>query len=319
MFIINENHPPILKDYGINIPVDPARFIECKNWIKNNIKPENITFLAPETTTNELALVHNKKYLSLLDKNPQECIRECFELNQTPERFTQSSSNLNLEQLAARIIHHANGTYETAKKALNTGHAFFVGGGYHHAMSDRPSGFCLVNDIVLAIRKLQKEKLICSAWVIDVDAHMGDGTAEITHGDGTIITLSIHMKHGWPLDQRKDHLITSDIDIDIAQGEESQYCSKLKKGLEELTHTYPLPELIIFNQGSDPYEEDDLKSSEQLKLNLEQMLERDMILYEFAEALKVPAAYVMSGGYGPKAHLPTIQFWQELKARNQWQ
>ena len=73
----------------------------------------------------------------------------------------------------------------------------------HHAQRAYGDGFCIVNDIVIAIRKLQAEGLVRTAWVIDIDAHKGDGTAAITLGDDSIITLSIHMAQGWPLDGKK--------------------------------------------------------------------------------------------------------------------
>ena len=79
--------------------------------------------------------------------------------------------------------------------------------------------FVLINDAIIAIRKLQRERIIKSAWVIDVDVHKGDGTAEMSHGDDSIITMSVHMKNGWPLDMgKRPWQIPSDLDVELENG-----------------------------------------------------------------------------------------------------
>ena len=175
----------------------------------------------------------------------------------------------------------------------------------HHAQRDYGAGFCLLNDIVIAIRKLQAETLIQTAWVIDVDAHKGDGTATLTHGDDSTTTLSIHMAHGWPLDgvpydstgKRNPSFIPSDVDIPIAAGEDHLYVSKLKEGLGKLGGL-STPDLAVVVSGADPYEKDELPSTADLKLSLEQMKQRDLLVYQFLKDRDIPRAYLMAGGYG---------------------
>jgi acetoin utilization deacetylase AcuC-like enzyme len=185
----------------------------------------------------------------------------------------------------------------------------------HHAKRDTGAGFCLVNDIVIALRKLQSEKLIQTAWVIDLDAHKGDGTAVLTAADSSITTLSIHMAHGWPLDgdaydaqgRLNPSFVPSDIDIAVAAGEEKDYVVRLEEGLEKLIRIGP-PHLALVLAGSDPYEKDELPSTAELKLTLAQLKQRDQLVYHFLKSQHIPRAYVTAGGYGEHAWEVDWQF-----------
>jgi len=185
----------------------------------------------------------------------------------------------------------------------------------HHAQKDYGNGFCLLNDIVIAIRKLQTEKVIKQAWVIDVDAHKGDGTAALTAGDDSVTTLSIHMAAGWPLDEEKydsggklnPSFIPSDIDIPIAAGEEHLYVARLKEGLKML-ESQPTADIAVVVAGADPYEKDELPSAKLLQLSLEQLQERDLLIYDFLQNKSIPTAYLMAGGYGESAWEVYTQF-----------
>jgi acetoin utilization deacetylase AcuC-like enzyme len=175
----------------------------------------------------------------------------------------------------------------------------------HHGHREFGHGFCPVNDIVIAAKKLQAEHGVRSIWIIDVDAHKGDGTAALTRDDTSIVTLSVHMARGWPLDgseilpdgQANPSFVASDIDIPVEQEENSQYLEKLAQGLEMLGQ-YPRPPLAIVVCGSDPYEEDELSSASALRLSLDHLLDRDQQIYHFLKRLDIPSAWLMAGGYG---------------------
>jgi acetoin utilization deacetylase AcuC-like enzyme len=185
----------------------------------------------------------------------------------------------------------------------------------HHGQKDFGNGFCMLNDIVIAIRKLQAERLIRTAWVIDTDAHKGDGTAALTRGDDSITTLSIHMGQSWPLDgERYDRdgnlnpsFIDSDIDIPMSQGEDHLYVSRLHEGLTKLD-TFPRPDLAVVVSGVDPFEKDELPSTSDLKLSLDQLLDRDQQVYGFLKERRIPAAFLMAGGYGSHSWKVYAQF-----------
>jgi acetoin utilization deacetylase AcuC-like enzyme len=222
---------------------------------------------------------------------------------------------LPLTQLFDRILFKVAGTVQCCRIALENDFCFSFGGGMHHAKRDYGAGFCLLNDVVIAVRKLQSEKRIRTAWVIDLDAHKGDGTAALTQEDSSITTLSIHMAGGWPLDGPKydnegnlnPSFIPSDIDIPVGAGEDDLYVSKLEAGLRKLDNL-AAPDLAIVLAGVDPSEKDELPSTAELKLSLTQLKERDLLVYNFLKIREIPRAYVTAGGYGKRSWEADWQF-----------
>lgn len=176
----------------------------------------------------------------------------------------------------------------------------------HHGQYDFGEGFCLVNDLVVAVREMQARGRIRTAWIVDVDAHKGDGTAALTADDDTIRTLSIHMARGWPLDQpttladgRPNPSYTpSDIDIPVDSGEEDSYLPRLRGAMEEMEQRYALPDFLLVVNGADPYERDQLPSAELLRMSRESLLERDTWLYRWFRQRRIPSLFVMAGNYG---------------------
>jgi acetoin utilization deacetylase AcuC-like enzyme len=204
---------------------------------------------------------------------------------------------------------------QCCRAALQKQFCFYFGGGMHHAQYDSGNGFCIINDVVLAVRKLQAENGIRRAWIIDIDAHKGDGTAALTQGDDTVVTLSAHMAAGWPLDgpsqdargRLNPSFVPSDIDIPVAAGEEHLYVQKLAEGLQRLA-SYPRADIAVVLSGSDPYEKDALPSTASMRLSLEQLFERDRLVYRFLKERRIPRAYLMAGGYGDHSWEVYTQF-----------
>src|SRR5690606_1391101 len=153
------------------------------------------------------------------------------------------------------VLNQCRGSVQAAKQAMETGFAFFLGGGMHHAMSFAGRGFCLLNDVVLAARVAQHAYGAKKVLIIDVDAHKGDGTAQITQHDSSITTISLHMEKGWPLDGSLGDgpwLIPSDFDIGFNVGEEGLYLRKLEQILNEIDlKSFDLALVVL---GSDAWE-----------------------------------------------------------------
>ena len=257
----------------------------------------------------DLERVHSRTYLDRLfsEKLENEIIRtyELIDDQGRYYRYNPGEATEPLHRLFKRILQRVAGTTQCYREALASGFCFYFGGGMHHAHHDFGHGFCLVNDIIIGLRKLQAEKKITTAWVIDVDAHKGDGTATLTQGDDTICTLSVHMARGWPLDGKprdedrrpNPSFIPSDIDIPIAAGEESEYNERLLNGLHQLERL-SRPDLAVVVSGADPYEKDELPSTRELQMSLDQMRERDRLIYRYLNKRQIPQAALMSGGYG---------------------
>ncbi|GHV85137.1 hypothetical protein AGMMS50230_07450 [Spirochaetia bacterium] len=356
------------KDYGINIPIPADRGRQVLHSLEKKFYPgtrgttlpypgpvldtrEALAYLGisagePVITRTDLERVHSKEFIaSLYGEGLEAALLNTFELidaQGNPCRYEPDKAVRPLTDLFSILLAHVSGTYLACRLALTEGpgFCFYLGGGQHHARYDGPSGFCLVNDIVISSRKLLAEGRAAHIWIIDMDAHKGDGTAELIglarkSGEACKIrTLSIHMARGWPLDEEslclakegRAPLVPSDIDIGIEAGEEDEYCTRLMEGIRELeklsekdAHTAEgigpssRPDLILVVDGADPYEHDGLPSSGLLKLSLEQCIQRDMLVYRYAVDRNIPSAWVSSGGYGERAWEPPANFLRALR------
>ncbi|MGA9478477.1 MAG: hypothetical protein WBV21_11895, partial [Desulfobacterales bacterium] len=122
----------------------------------------------------------------------------------------------------------------------------------------------------------------------------------------------------WPLDgpaqdaagRLNPSFIPSDIDIPVFAGENQLYHVKLEEGLRELA-TRPRPDIAVIVSGADPYEKDELPSTADLRLTLEQLFARDWTVYQFLKKRMIPRAYLMAGGYGEHS-------WQVYTRFLQW-
>jgi acetoin utilization deacetylase AcuC-like enzyme len=325
MILYDPEQKHSLQEFGIDIPVMDSRAAETFARLSSHpaLGPQqalwHISRIGEVITREDLLRVHDAAYVERLfsSRLESEIIRtyELIDAQGKPFRYRPREARLPLGDLFGRILKRAAGTAQCCRMALEKGFCFYFGGGMHHARKEGGAGFCLVNDLVIALRKLQFEGRIRSAWVIDVDAHKGDGTAAITAGDGSLRTLSIHMARGWPLDQPEvdsagrpnPSFIASDIDIPVEAGEESHYNEKLRQGLGQLAE-HPPPELALVVCGSDPYELDELPSTAGLRLSLAELLERDRMVYGFLKSRRIPSAWVMAGGYGRNSWRVYTQF-----------
>ncbi len=316
MIVYSEESDTRYTDYGILIPIryNKAKMVYEKllHGVMKNAKLSDWITVPSNIPLNKdvLLLCHSERYVDvLLGSNAEDEIIRTYELinkDGSYNRYDPLKAVAPLSDLVKQNLINARACCDSAELALNTGFAYYLGGGSHHAMDDYGSGFCLVNDVVLMARYLQSQKRIKNAWIIDVDAHKGDGTAFLTKDDESIRTLSIHMKTGWPLDSPEylsDGLYNpswtcSDIDIGIARGEENLYVKKLKDALAEMEKRYETPEIVIVVGGVDPYEKDELDSTKDLALTKEMLLERDLLVYDFFREKRIPQVHVMAGGYG---------------------
>jgi len=319
MILYNPECDLKFSEYGVEIPIVDDRALKVFESLKKD--DPSLSYFPfekiPTITRDDLLLAHNKDFVDRLYGSYAELEREmlsCYELvdeNGHYHRYNPKKAKKDFTRAFDVVLKQVGLTYACASEALKNGFSYFLGGGMHHAMSFGGRGFCLVNDIVIALRKLQNENKIQTAWVIDVDAHKGDGTSEITKADRSIITLSLHMKEGWPLDSgsvRDPWFIPCNIDVGIDVGEEAVYLDKLQAALNELEANYPKADIAIVVDGADPFEADELESTEKLKLSKEQLFERDKLIYEFLKSRNIPQAYVMAGGYGHRAWEIYTQF-----------
>src|SRR4051794_2807550 len=134
------------------------------------------------------------------------------------------------EQLVRRTLASVGGTVAAAREALRAGFGGNLAGGTHHAFRGEGSGFCVFNDLAVAILVLRREALAARAAVIDLDVHQGDGTAAIFENDSAVLTLSMHADNNFPFRKQR-----SRIDIGLPDGTgDDEYLVKLEELLKEV-------------------------------------------------------------------------------------
>ncbi len=184
---------------------------------------------------------------------------------------------------------HVGGTIIAAEKALEEGIAIHLGGGFHHAFSDHGEGFCVLNDVAVAVKKLRHLGVIQRAMVVDCDVHQGNGTASIFSKKEDVFTFSIHQMDIYPA-----HKPESTLDIGLWSGEgDGEYLKALKSQFPRLFEEFQ-PDVVFYLAGADPYEKDQLGG---LGLTMEGLKERDAIVIGSAHTLKIPIVILLAGGY----------------------
>jgi len=192
-------------------------------------------------------------------------------------------------QLLDRSRASTGGTIQAALAALADGAAGNLAGGTHHAHPERGSGYCVFNDVAVAIRELRARGSIRRALVVDLDVHQGDGTARIFVGDPDAFTLSLHGSKNFPFRKAE-----SDLDVALADGsDDAAYLDALDRALPEAFER-ARPEIVFYLAGSDPLQNDRLG---RLSLTLDGLKARDARVLSLCGDERVPVVLTMSGGY----------------------
>lgn len=192
------------------------------------------------------------------------------------------------QSLVRRTFLAVSGTINASFHALDVGIASNLAGGTHHSFPDRGEGFCVLNDVAVAIRVLQRENLASRFLIIDCDVHQGNGTAFIFQDEEEIFTFSMHGAKNYPLFKEK-----SNLDIELPDGtSDKDYLETLSEALPRIfMHD---PDIVYYLGGADPFEKDKLG---RLGLTMQGLMKRDEMVLEFAKQHEVPIVTVMSGGY----------------------
>ena len=180
------------------------------------------------------------------------------------------------------------GTLAATEDALARGWGGTLAGGTHHALYAEGAGFCVFNDIAVAIRSVQRDGRIERAVVVDLDVHQGDGTAAIFHGDPTVYTFSMHGAANFPARKQQSSL---DIALPDDTGDE-EYLARLRHALPQVFDFEP--EIVYYQSGVDALATDRLG---RLSLTPEGLRERDRLVFDACQAADVPLVVTLGGGY----------------------
>ena len=244
-------------------------------------------------TTEELARVHTRDYIDRLTSGS---------LTDAELRLLGFPWSPALVERSYRAV---GGTLGAARRALEDGVAMNLAGGTHHAFPDRGEGFCVFNDVAIAVRALRAEGLIRRAAIIDLDVHQGNGTNAIFDGDAETFTFSMHGGRNYPF-----HKVPGTLDIELADGTgDEEYLRLLAEALPRVL-SEGRPDLVVYLAGADPHERDRLG---RLKLTFEGLERRDGMVIEGCREVGIPVAITIAGGYGAeiletvRAHLGTVR------------
>jgi acetoin utilization deacetylase AcuC-like enzyme len=255
---------------------------------------EEQDFVSPRPATDQdILLVHTPHYVEKLKTGTLSAREELeMEIPYSPE-------------LVRAFWLSAGGSMLAADYALNDGIAISIGGGFHHAFPDHGEGFCMINDVAVAIRRMQRDEKIRKAMTLDCDVHQGNGTAAIfaptpvpaspggmirpRRENTDVFTISLHQENNYPAFKPP-----SSLDLNLPDGmEDSEYLASLGEAFS-LGLSMFKPELLCYVAGADPYREDQLGG---LSLTVEGLKKRDLLVFQLAKAEHIPVMVTFAGGY----------------------
>jgi len=270
---------------------------------------EPADFVEPESASDrDILLVHKPDYVQKL-RTGTLTQREEMEMEIPYSR-----------DLAEAFWLAAGGSILAARQCLKDRICISIGGGFHHAFPDHGEGFCMIHDVAVAIRRLQRDDQIRTAMTVDCDVHQGNGTAAIFAGTrtasallpsssvstvepppgaprgkmrgqhaGDVFTISLHQHNNYPL-----YKPPSSIDVDLPDGlGDGDYLAWLDNALSSGLRQFE-PDLMCYIAGADPYREDQLGG---LDLTIEGLKKRDELVFKVARTRDIPVMVTYAGGY----------------------
>jgi acetoin utilization deacetylase AcuC-like enzyme len=209
------------------------------------------------------------------------------------------------EHLVERSYRAVGGTCEAAASALESGIAVNLAGGTHHAFPAHGEGFCVFNDVAIAVRSLMNAGRIGRAAIVDLDVHQGNGTHAIFRGDDRVYTFSMHGGRNYPF-----HKVAGTLDIELDDGtRDDEYLARLAVALPRVL-AESRPDIVAYLAGADPHEGDRLG---RLRLSFDGLARRDVMVIAAAREVGIPVVVTIAGGYGVdiettvEAHVGTVR------------
>jgi acetoin utilization deacetylase AcuC-like enzyme len=273
--------------------------------LKTGIAAPSDFVTPPPASDADVLLVHTPQYVHKLKTGTLSAREELeMEIPYSPE-------------LVRAFWLSAGGSILAAEHCLQDGVAINLGGGFHHAFPDHGEGFCMIHDVAIAIRRMQRDGKITRAMTVDCDVHQGNGTAIIFAGAriptgplpsragfglasppparvgpaqaSDVFTISLHQENNYPAWKPP-----SSIDVDLPDGiGDEDYLHWLDNALSSGLRQFD-PELICYVAGADPYREDQLGG---LSLTIDGLKRRDELVFRVAKARGIPVMATFAGGY----------------------
>jgi len=270
------------KGYAVDIgehvfPTSKYRLIkEC--LLKNASLQNKLEFVTPKPArARDVLLAHTEEYLDKLTGGTL-----------TREETLKMELPYSKKLVEAALL-CCGGTVLATQIALSEGLGVHIGGGFHHAFPDHGEGFCVLNDIAVAVKRLINLGPARRALIVDCDLHQGNGTAAIFKNDKNVFTFSIHQENNYPFFKPPSGL---DIGLEDGAGDD-EYLDAICGSVPRIVKEFA-PDFIMYVAGADPYKEDQLGG---LKLTKEGLVRRDEAVFALAKKSSIPIAAVLAGGY----------------------
>ena len=270
-------HPDYIVEFSGDTRFPLQKYQELRNVLERDdlLGPGNL-FVPRPILRAQVELTHEKSY-----------VKRVF-CNTLSSKEKREIGLPNINQFCQRAFISSGGTLLAARLALQFGFAANSAGGSHHAASARGSGFCIFNDVAVAVNCLLNERKVSKVIILDLDVHQGDGTAEIFQSDDRVFTVSMHCKKNFPAKK-----ITSNLDVGLEAGTgDKEYITSLANVIKKLQK---IPaDLLIYNAGIDVHEDDVLGH---LNLSSVGIMEREKMVLDFIVKRKLPFVVTLGGGY----------------------
>ncbi len=267
---------------GHPFPMDKFRISKDMLLESGILRPEEVIEVRA-ADIHLLQRVHDVDYIrkieaSALDRKEQVLLG----LPATEKLFTRSATEVE----ATRLACHA---------ALEEGVGVCLAGGTHHAFREHGEGYCVFNDVAIAIRDLQAKQPGIRIMVVDTDAHQGNGTAAILGGDPRVFTYSIHVGKNYPTQK-----VSGTLDVETVRYVEGEmYLQQLFSSLAGALDAFS-PDLVIWISGADNHYNDRFG---QMHLSLKDIQRRDEVLLTAFIRNRIPVTILYGGGYNRQPEL----------------
>jgi acetoin utilization deacetylase AcuC-like enzyme len=292
MYALYSDHYVIDLPANHTFPIQKYRLIRERLLAEGILQPAELlepTLADPQ----DIRLVHTKDY---------------WERLRTGRLSVHAIRRLGLpwsEALLRRSRASVQGTLTAARIALRETVGINLAGGTHHAFADRGEGYCVLNDIAIAIRVLQRDRWMQRVAIIDCDVHQGNGTAAIFAEEPDVFSFSIHGVNNYPL-----HKFPGTLDIDLPDGTgDAEYLAALEPAVSRILTEFQ-PGLIFYLAGVDAHEGDRMG---RLRLTHDGLRRRDELVLRACRDAAVPVTITLGGGYGQnlddtvEAHCSTVR------------
>jgi acetoin utilization deacetylase AcuC-like enzyme len=271
--------------------IDPKRSERILAFlVEERLTRDRFLHRAPRSSLKALLMAHTERYL--------EALRDTSSLVPV---VGYEPDDAEAQRIIEAQRYGCGGTALACRRALDSGRTTAnLGGGFHHAAPDGGRGFCVFNDIVVAVRQCRQRGFRGKVFVVDLDLHDGNGTRRAFADDDTVFTFSIH-------NQSWDELpAIASLSLELGGGiDDETYLAVLREHLPPALANVS-PELVIYVAGVDPAADDRLGD---WRISPAGMLERDRTVVDLVrKAGSPPMTIVLAGGYGGEAWRYTARF-----------